>query len=195
MRADRCTAIVDACVLAGALTRNLVLTLAEAGFFRPRWSDEILVETERAICAILTARGAADAEAAAKRHCAAITRAFPEALVEHHEALVPALNLPDANDRHVLAAAVQARATVVVTDNVRDFPAGYLGSLQLSASTTDDFLADMVDLDIPAAVAALRTMRLRFKKPELDGSALLTRMEGVGLARTVDLLAGHIDSL
>jgi hypothetical protein len=31
------------------LKRNLLLTLAEADFFRLRWSEEILDETERAI--------------------------------------------------------------------------------------------------------------------------------------------------
>ncbi len=43
--ADRFTALIDACVLAGALRRNILLSLAEAGLFRPRWSARILDET------------------------------------------------------------------------------------------------------------------------------------------------------
>jgi hypothetical protein len=46
--ANRFTALVDACVLAGALKRNLVLTRAEADLFHIRWSDRILDETEAA---------------------------------------------------------------------------------------------------------------------------------------------------
>lgn len=40
MFANRFTALIDACALAGALKRNLLLTLAEAEFFRLRWSDQ-----------------------------------------------------------------------------------------------------------------------------------------------------------
>jgi hypothetical protein len=47
--ANRYTAFIDACTLASALRRNLLLTLAEAEFFRVRWSVQVLDETQRAI--------------------------------------------------------------------------------------------------------------------------------------------------
>jgi len=47
--------------LAGALRRNLLLTLAEADFVRLRWSETILDEPQSAIAAMLSARGLADA--------------------------------------------------------------------------------------------------------------------------------------
>jgi len=50
--ADRFTALLDACVLGGALRRNMLLSLAEAGLFRPRWSSRILDETQKAIAQI-----------------------------------------------------------------------------------------------------------------------------------------------
>jgi hypothetical protein len=43
--ADRFAALIDANVLACAMHRNIILSLAEAGFFRPRWRDKILDET------------------------------------------------------------------------------------------------------------------------------------------------------
>jgi hypothetical protein len=43
------TALVDACTHTNTLKRNLLLSLAEAGFFRLRWSGRILDETEAAI--------------------------------------------------------------------------------------------------------------------------------------------------
>lgn len=49
LHADRFTALLDACVLGGALRRNMLLSLAEAGLFRPRWSTRILDETLKAI--------------------------------------------------------------------------------------------------------------------------------------------------
>lgn len=195
MRANRYTATIDACVLAGALPRNMALSLAEAGFFRPRWSAEILAETERAICSIHQKRGAADPEAAANRHCDAIRRAFPEAMTKGYENLIPECELPDKDDRHVLAAAIQAGASVIVTDNTKHFPGASIAPFNIIASTADDFLADVIDLETPGAVAALRTMRRRFKKPELDAESLILKIESAGLSQTANLLIGEIDSL
>jgi hypothetical protein len=47
--ANRFTAFIDACTLASALRRNLLLTLAEAEFFRVRWSKDVMDETEKGI--------------------------------------------------------------------------------------------------------------------------------------------------
>ena len=44
------------------------------------------------------------------------------------ENLVDSLKLPDPDDRHVLAAAIKAKAQVIVTSNTRDFPKAELRS-------------------------------------------------------------------
>jgi hypothetical protein len=49
--------------------------------------------------------------------------AIPDGLVNGHETLITGLRLPDANDRHVLAAAIRCNASVIVTFNEKDFPA------------------------------------------------------------------------
>jgi hypothetical protein len=46
----------------------------------------------------------------------------PKSLVSGYEARIPQLSLPDTDDRHVLAAAIEAGATVIVTFNLSDFP-------------------------------------------------------------------------
>ena len=104
--ADRFTALLDACVLGGALRRNMLLSLAEAGLFRPRWSARILDETQKAIVAI-TKMGTDGSRA-----CMAIKTAFPEALVTGYEVFEKTLALPDTNDNHVLAAAILTSASV-----------------------------------------------------------------------------------
>lgn len=196
MFANRFTALIDACALAGALKRNMLLTLAEAEFFRVRWSAQILDETEAAIAKILAAKGADDAAGRAKAARGVMERAFEEACVTD---IVDAINsiagLPDPGDRHVVAAALKTQAAVIVTDNLRDFPQALLAPLNLEARSTDAFIADTIALDPGRAVAALRRMRERLKKPEKSAEILLLDMEADGLTETVDILKPHVMSL
>lgn len=196
MFANRFTALIDACALAGALKRNLLLTLAEAEFFRLRWSEQILDETQAAVEKILTGKGVTDAAQRAARARTAMVGAFEEACVSDFEAMIGAVTgLPDAKDRHVVAAALKIRASVVVTDNLKDFPEAALTPLNLEARSTDAFIADTIALDPGRAVAAIRRMRIRFRKPEKTAEILLLDMEAAGLTETVDVLRPHVQSL
>jgi predicted nucleic acid-binding protein len=49
-------------------------------------------------------------------------KAFPDASVERYESLITSLQVPDENDRHILAAAIRCKADVIVTSNLKDFP-------------------------------------------------------------------------
>jgi hypothetical protein len=109
--------------------------------------------------------------------------------------LIQSFELPDVKDRHVIAAAVQTRAAVIVTDNVRHFPRDYAKQFDLTISTADDFLSDVIDLHTPETVAVMRNMRQRFKRPEIDPETLLRRMESVGLTETANLLFKEIQHL
>lgn len=196
MFANRYTALVDACVLAGALKRNLLLTLAEAEFFRLRWSGPILDETERAIEKILLGKKVEDAAERAKRARAAMELAFEEACVADFDDFLSACNkLPDPNDRHVLAAAMKTQAATIVTENLKDFPEAVLSTLNIEARSPDDFIADTIALNTGRAVTAIRKMRERFKKPEKTAEVLLLDMEAEGLISVVDILKPHVGSL
>lgn len=179
---NRYAAIIDACVLGGGLKRNIILSLAEVGLFRPYRSERILDETERAILAI--SRGAADS--ARQRH--AIERAFPEAMVlASTDAGLLGL-LPDPDDEHVLAAAIAARCDTLVTDNLKDFPQIILDRWGIEVMSPDDFISDAMDLDHAVAIGALRDMRARLKDPKYTVSALVLKLEGQGLLQTADFL-------
>jgi predicted nucleic acid-binding protein len=132
---------VDACSLAGALTRNLLLTLAEAEFFRLRWSDRILNETESAIRDILAKKEITDAESRAKKARASMEEAFEDAMViDYEQFLSVGADMPDKDDAHVLAAALKTQAAILVTENLKDFPAEILTPLNLEARTADAFI-------------------------------------------------------
>lgn len=198
MFANRYTALIDACVLARVLPRNLLLTLAEAGFFRVRWSGPVLDETGRAIAKLLQAQSSsqANAEAMATEQVRRMTDAFEEAMVADFDMHLAASGiLPDPNDAHVLAAAIKAQAAAIVTDNLKDFPPAALATFCLEARSADDFIADTVALDEGRAVAALRDMRQRFRKPDLSAEQLLVKMEAAGLLASADTLRPHVGSL
>ncbi|WP_336492432.1 PIN domain-containing protein [Methylobacterium nigriterrae] len=196
MFANRFTALVDACALAGALKRNLILTLAEAEFFRLRWSGSILDETQRAIAEILEKKGADGPDDQAARARAFMEQAFEEAMVSDFDSFLCACKgLPDPDDAHVIAAALKTRAEIIVTDNLKDFPADLLAPLNLDVRSSDAFIADAIALDPGKAVAAIKRMRLRFKKPEKTPDLLLLDMEASGLVETVDMLRPYTASL
>lgn len=187
-RADPFTAVLDANVLAGGLTRNLLLTFAEAGFYRPRFSAEILSEVQKYIAARTDAR-------TGQRQRANIEKAFPEAIVVGYEPLIDGLDLPDKKDRHVLASAIQTRAAVIVTDNLKDFPNEVLSNHNVETVSLDDFLADIIDLAGPEAIVAIRRMRERLNNPEIDAEELIRLVEKQGLLQAADQLTRYRELL
>lgn len=196
MFANRFTAFVDASALAGALKRNLLLTLAEAEFFRLRWSICVLDETQKAIEKILSGKGVSDAVERAARARASMEIAFEEATVTDFDKFLSACGgLPDPGDAHVVAAALKTQAAIIVTDNLKHFPKALLEPLNMEARSCDAFIADTIALEPGRAAAAIRRMRERFKKPEKTAGLLLLDMEANGLTETVDILRAHVELL
>ncbi|SMO99766.1 PIN domain-containing protein [Paracoccus laeviglucosivorans] len=125
----------------------------------------------------------------------AMGRAFPEALINEDAQIMASLALPDTDDRHVLAAAIQTSAGVIVTRNLKDFPAEVLAVHNVEAKSDDDFISDCIDMSPIQAARALRTMRERFKRPEVDPGAMLLRMEQIGLPQAAAMLAPYQELL
>lgn len=196
MFANRYTAIVDACSLVGVLGRNLLLSLAEAEFFRLRWSPAILDETQAALAKMFAAKGKPSPESEAENARKQMEDAFPDALVTGFDHLLSlGAILPDSNDAHVLAAAIKTQAQAIITENLKDFPSEALGLYNLEARTLDDFVADTIALDEGRAVPAINRMRARLKRPELTADALLTQCEANSLLATADVLRPHLGSI
>lgn len=198
-RADRFTVLLDANVLAPSLSRNMLLSLAAAGLYRVRWTEQILGETERAIARIIEKKkdlkAKDDPTDIAANQIKRVRKAFPESLVTGHDVYIPAITLPDEDDRHVLAAAVHIRAEAIITDNLKDFPPETLSAYDVEAMSLDEFLADVIDLAGAEAVSALQAMRQRFKNPEYTREAFLRRLESLELLKTASALEEYNDLL
>ena len=180
MRHSPFTVIYDACVLYPAPLRDFLMWLALSGRFRARWSAQIHEEWKRNL---LKNRSDITPEQL-DRTSALMDRAIPDALVTGHDVLVPGLNLPDADDRHVLSAAIRCNASVIVTFNERDFPESALSPFGIEAQHPDEFVENLFDLDPAAVVAAA-------KNPAMDTEAYLNVLRRQGLVQTAKALVTY----
>lgn len=157
-----------------------------SGRFRARWTDLIHDEWVRNL---LKNRPELD-PANLQRTVECMNAAVPDALVTGHEALIAGLNLPDPDDRHVLAAAIRCGASVIVTFNSRDFPEDRLAPFGIEVQHPDEFIDNLFDLDQAAVVAAAQKQRHTLKNPPIDADRHLEILLKQGLIRTVKNLAG-----
>ncbi len=171
--------VLDACVLVPIVKADLLLTFAANGAFVPLWSERILAETEAAIIKVTNGAVLRDA---ANRRTQAMQSAFDDALVTDWEPLVECLDgMPDRNDRHVLAAAVQGNAAAIVTDNIDDFPDDILQKWGVHARTSDDFLLDLLDLHRGRGIASLIELSERRRNSPTTVDEVLYRLERSGV--------------
>jgi predicted nucleic acid-binding protein len=136
------TAFLDANVLYPAQLRSFLMYLAVSGIFRARWSKDV---HEEWISNLLETRPDLN-RAKLERTKDLMNENAPDSLVTGYEHLIPDIYLPDPNDRHVLAAAIRGRADVIVTNNIKDFPAGVLEKFNIDAQTPDEFIRHLIDL-------------------------------------------------
>ena len=177
------TAFFDACVFYPAPLRDLLLRLASTNLFRTRWSAEVQEEWVRSLIADRP-------ELADKlgRTRELMEKAIPDAEVTGYQGLIPSLNLPDPDDRHVLAAAVVGRADVIVTLNLRDFPESQLQPLGIEAQHPDVFVRHVLDVDLPVALTAVKAHRESLRRPALAPDDYLAMLGRQGLVETVTFL-------
>jgi predicted nucleic acid-binding protein len=131
-------AVLDACVLYPTVLREILIGVAGAGLYTPRWSDRILEEWARA-----TRKIGAGAEAQARGDVALLVTAFPKASIAPQPGLEARLHLPDDNDIHVLAVAIAGSADAIITFNARDFPRHVLAAEGITRRDPDGFLWEM----------------------------------------------------
>lgn len=180
----RPVAVLDANVLYPFQLRNLLLHLAVEGVYTPLWSDEILEEVARALRtnANLSDQQCAHLFGQMRQH-------FPDAFGGNHAGAADALTLRDEGDRHVIALALAYEAEVIVTSNIKHFPAIALRPLGVEALRPDDFCAALAEQDAAAVLRAAEQHRTSLKSHPLRHDEYLTSLEEkAGLKRTARLL-------
>ena len=187
MRSSPFTAVYDACVLYPAPLRDLLIWLGMSGCFRARWTTQIHEEWKRNLLLNRTDLTREQLD----RTPQLMDQAIPDGLVTGHESLIDGLTLPDADDRHVVAAAVRCHANVIVTFNLKDFPASALSAYGVEAQHPDEFIENLFDLDPAAVVDAARRQRATLRHPPMEVDRFLDVLRKQGLVQTTKLLAGY----
>lgn len=111
-----------------------------------------------------------------------------DCLVENYESFIPTLTLPDPQDRHVLAAAIKARARIIVTFNCKDFPIQSLEPYGIEVQHPDVFITRWIKLTPESVSVAAKRHRQSLKKPSKTVEEYLRTLENQGLPQTVSLL-------
>lgn len=112
-----------------------------------------------------------------------------------YEHFIDALELPDPDDRHVLAAAIRGHADCIVTANLADFPKDYMARFDLEVIHPDDFLVLQMDLDKLRAMATFKAMRSNLTRPPVSTEAFIENFVKFGLVRTASRLAEALELL
>lgn len=113
-----------------------------------------------------------------------MNRSVPDCLVDNYEGLIAGLTLPDPDDRHVLAAAIAGHADLIVTFNLKDFPADTLGPHRIKALHPDDFILSQIERRPYEALAVVKKLRSRITRPPQTAAELIATLESAGLPAT-----------
>lgn len=173
----RFTAVLDACVLYPAPIRDILLHLASAELYTPKWTDRIHDEWLRN----LIGNRPDIVPAKLERTIQEMKKAFPDSNVEKYESLIPSVHLPDEDDRHVLAAAIRCKADVIVTFNLKDFPLRDLAQYDIEAQHPDLFISNLIDLNPEKSIAAFRKQVAILKNPPKSEAQVLESLKKCGL--------------
>jgi predicted nucleic acid-binding protein len=182
------TVVYDACVLYPNTLRDLLMELAVKDLYRAKWTDEIHDEWIRNLkqnksdLPIEKLYRVRDLMNENVRDC----------LVTDYQWLIEKLNLPDSNDRHVLAAAIQAKAEVIVTSNLKDFPQSELDKYNIEAQHQDTFITNLIDLHPLQVFDAVQKCHQRRKKPPCTFEEYLMRLQKQELPNTVSMIKDMI---
>jgi predicted nucleic acid-binding protein len=176
--------VYDANVLYPNALRDLLIRIAIAGLVQAKWTTEIIDEMRRAR---LRTNPDLDPENL-ERQVKLINDSVADCLVKGYEPLMTGLKLPDPDDVHVLAAAIKSGAQVIVTANLKHFPAEYLAEFNIEAKTADDFVLDQISIDDRVVFACVQDIANSRHRALCTAQDVLTELENNGLVASVAAL-------
>jgi len=118
-----------------------------------------------------------------------------DCLVAGYESLISTLSLPDPGDLHVLAAAIHCQADLIVTFNLKDFPASVLDPYGVEAIHPDEFIGELIDLNPVVVCQAAQKQLCTLKNPPKTRDEYLNTLAQQGLPQSTVALRKLLDEL
>ena len=181
-------ALYDSCVLYPAPLRDLLMHLTLTDLYRAKWTNDI--HDEWILNVLLNRPDLKKSQLERTREL--MNSNVRDCLVEGYKKLIPALKLPDPNDRHILAAAIHSSTSVIVTYNLKDFPSKIINEFGIEAQHPDDFLSRLIDLSSDIVCRAIRRLRLGLKNPPKNTGEYLDILKKQSLLKTASKLEKFI---
>ncbi|MCW7540099.1 PIN domain-containing protein [Aquabacterium sp. A7-Y] len=182
-------AVLDANVLYGNFCRDLLLSLFAAGIYEAKWTEQI---TREWVGHLLENRPNVT-EAKIGRTVALMNQIQPTALVERYEQFIGRIDIPDKDDRHVVAAAIACGAQKILTWNLGDFPNQILAAFGVVAESPDKFVSELIIDNPMAVVGVFKGVRERFKAPPMSVDYFFESLKKNHLDLTAKQLARYHD--
>ena len=176
--------VLDANTLYSSSLRGILLRLGTRGVIVPLWSEKIQNEWTRNLLRNRPDLNQEDLE----RTRQYMAFHFPKGQVCGYESIIPALWLPDPNDRHVLAVAIYAKARYIVTSDLNHFPNAILQSYNIEAVSPDEFLFRLIQEKPEHIIFVVRIHRLSLTRPPKTVEEYLEMLEKQGLDKTAAFL-------
>lgn len=172
----------DANVLYGSTLRDLLLQLGVDKIVSLKWTEAVYLEWTQALI-----RSRPDLADRMQRTGGIMVAALSDAMVSGYEHRVDDLDLPDPDDRHVLAAALESGAQMILTFNLRHFPAEAMPAV-VAAVHPDALLSLLLAADPTPVLAAIRKVRQRMAKPPMTSADYLDALLRAHLPLTANAL-------
>ncbi|MDR1151997.1 MAG: PIN domain-containing protein [Bifidobacteriaceae bacterium] len=161
--------VYDANVLYPSVLRDVLIRVGLAGLVQPKWTERILDEMFRNLAANRPDLG----ETRLARTRLLMNAALRGVVVTGYDHWIDQITLPDPADRHVLAAAIEAGADLIVTKNLKDFPIETLDAFGIGVSHPDPFLENLC-VSHPAVLAGIASnIAVDWKSPEASPQAVV----------------------
>jgi predicted nucleic acid-binding protein len=174
--------VYDANVLYPNTLRDLLIRLAQLPHLvQAKWTDKILDEMLEALRKNRPDISVEKASRLRERMNAAVR----DCLVPGYEPLIEVLDLPDPDDRHVLAAAIKVNAQLIVTWNRKHFPPDKLAPWDVRAKSPDDLVRDTMGIDPQAVWACVQQIVDSRTRRPVTVEDVLAELERDGLVASV----------
>lgn len=175
--------VLDTATLVPATLRDTLLRMAREQVFTAYWSEDTLIELERTLIHKLKIQNSK-----VEHLIQNMQNAFSRSTVfqNEYQTLLPQMQ-NDPKDRHVLAAAVVSKSSVIVTPNLKDFPQNVLQPLNIQALSPDDFLEQIFRASPTKLVQVIEKQAQALKNPPMTTVEILEALR-VHAPKTVALL-------